>query len=63
MGFVAQNKHDKMALRIFNQNSLLFRPFPSTPPRGADVRHTQTPSFCQLTLYIGAGRPAHRGER
>lgn len=27
MGFVAQKYHDKMALWIFNQNTLLFRPF------------------------------------
>lgn len=34
MGFVAQNNHDKIALWIFNQNSLLFRPFPPSahPP-------------------------------
>lgn len=44
----------------FPKNQLTF-----PPPllMGADVRHTQTPSFCQLTLYIGAGRAAHRGER
>lgn len=32
MGFVAQNNQDKTALWIFNQNSLLFRPFPPPPP-------------------------------
>lgn len=32
MGFVAQNNQDKTALWIFNQNSLLFRPFPPSTP-------------------------------
>lgn len=33
MGFVAYNNHDKMALWIFNQNSLCRRPFVSPDPR------------------------------
>lgn len=42
MGFVVQNKHDKMSLRIFNQNSLLFRPFPPPPP--PNPKHREEPA-------------------
>lgn len=50
MGFVVQNKHDKMSLRIFNQNSLLFRPFPPHLPQ------TQSTEKSRLKCCLQIGR-------